>query len=155
MTKTEAKPVAESVNALFSNSPDGLTVRSAAWRSLHDGRGAVQGRSRGIRRQARPRDGRDSALSGGRLVCQLGTRVYAANWWFSVERYVDHLAGGDVIAPPVMAFAAAELADEGVEGGREEQTKAGDADHPEQHGRAERLPHFGAGSGRHRERGDP
>ena len=24
MTKTEAKPVAESVNALFSNSPDGL-----------------------------------------------------------------------------------------------------------------------------------
>jgi hypothetical protein len=47
---------------------------------------------------------------------------------------------------------AAELADESVEGGCEEQTEAGDADHAEQHGRAERSPHFGAGSRRHRER---
>ena len=105
--------------------------------------------------------GRRVLVTGGTVpspgvawFAELGTRVYAPNWWFSVERYVDHLAGGDVIAPPVMAFAAAELADEGVEGGREEQTKAGHAQHAEQHGRAERLAHFGAGSGRHRQRGD-
>jgi hypothetical protein len=38
---------------------------------------------------------------------------------------------------------AAELADEGVEGRQEEQAEAGDADHAEQHGRAERSPHLG------------
>src|SRR6516164_1159829 len=49
-------------------------------------------------------------------------------------------------------FLAADLADEGVEGGREKKTKAGDAQHPEQYRRAERLAHFGARTGRNGER---
>jgi hypothetical protein len=44
-------------------------------------------------------------------------------------------------------FLAADLTDEGVEGGREKKTKAGDAQHPKQHRRAQRLTHFGTGTG--------
>jgi len=51
-----------------------MTVRSAAWRSLHDGRGAVQGRSRGIRRQARPRHGRDERSGGSDHASVQGLR---------------------------------------------------------------------------------
>src|SRR5215472_12465337 len=44
-------------------------------------------------------------------------------------------------------FLAADLTDEGVEGRREKKTKAGDAQHPKQHRRAQRLAHFGTGTG--------
>ena len=47
-----------------------------------------------------------------------------------------------------------EAADDGVEGGREQQAEAGHAQHSEQHRRVERLSHLGAGAGRDRERGD-
>src|SRR5262249_17838667 len=39
-------------------------------------------------------------------------------------------------------FLATDLADEGVEGRREEEAKTGHTEHPEEHRRAERLPHF-------------
>src|SRR5260370_41910792 len=43
-------------------------------------------------------------------------------------------------------FLAAEAADEGVEGGREEEAEAGHARHPERHRGAQRLLHLGTGS---------
>jgi len=43
-------------------------------------------------------------------------------------------------------FLAAELADAGIESGGEKQTKPGNAQHPEQYRRAERLAHFGTGT---------
>src|SRR6516165_8564781 len=52
-------------------------------------------------------------------------------------------------------FLAADLADEGVEGGREKKTEAGNSQHPEQYRRTERLPHFGARTGRNGERYHP
>src|ERR1700727_1684809 len=52
MTKTEAKPVAESVNALFSNSPDGL--REIVRARLHD---AARFRARSTSHTVAARDG--------------------------------------------------------------------------------------------------
>src|SRR5262245_36856629 len=51
-------------------------------------------------------------------------------------------------------FLTAELTNEGVEGGREQKAEAGHAQHPEQHGCAQRLPHFRACSGRNGEWGN-
>src|ERR1700758_3371570 len=48
----------------------------------------------------------------------------------------------------------AEPADEGVEGWREQQTEGGDAEHPEEYGGSEGLPHLRACPGRHNQRED-
>src|SRR6516165_10796427 len=55
---------------------------------------------------------------------------------------------------PVAPVRVTEPADDGVEGRREEEAEAGHAQHPEQHGRTERLPHLGPRAGRDRERRD-
>src|SRR5262249_25221868 len=51
-------------------------------------------------------------------------------------------------------FLVAELANEGVEGGREQKAEAGHTQHSEQHRCAQRLPHLRACSGRNGERGN-
>ena len=51
-------------------------------------------------------------------------------------------------------FLSTEVTNEGVEGGREEKAETGHAQHPEQHGCAQRLPHLRACSGRNGERGN-
>ena len=55
MTKTEAKPVAESVNALFSNSPDGLReiVRAVMQEMLETEMTDALGAEKGERSAAR------------------------------------------------------------------------------------------------------
>src|ERR1700740_1579242 len=53
-----------------------------------------------------------------------------------------------------MPASFAELADESVEGGRKQEAKGGDPDHPEQHSSAEGLRHFRPRSGCHGERED-
>jgi hypothetical protein len=45
-----------------------------------------------------------------------------------------------------LAAATAKASNESVEGGREKEAEAGDAQHPEQHCRAERLAHFRTGT---------
>src|SRR5260370_3076431 len=49
----------------------------------------------------------------------------------------------------------AEIADESVKGRCEKKTKAGHAQHPEQHSRAQGPAHFGASSRSDRKRGNP
>src|ERR1700758_3416936 len=61
--------------------------------------------------------------------------------------------------PPILIEASgsfcspgAEVADESVEGRREQQTEGGDTEHPEEHSGSDGLPHLRACSGRHGER---
>jgi len=62
--------------------------------------------------------------------------------------------GRRLISPVTIRSNEPELADEGEEGGREQQAEAGHADHAEQHGRSEQLAHLGTGARRYRERAD-
>ena len=69
MTKTEAKPVAESVNALFSNSPDGLReiVRAVMQEMLETEMTDALGAEKGERSAARL--GYVAHLSDGNVSC--------------------------------------------------------------------------------------
>ena len=51
---------------------------------------------------------------------------------------------GAVVPPLSCAFLLTDLADEGVEGRRKQKAEARYTQHPEQHRRAQRTPHFGA-----------
>ena len=51
----------------------------------------------------------------------------------------------------MFAASTAEASNEGVEGGREKEAEAGDAQHPKQHRGAQGLAQFGTGTGRNGE----
>ncbi len=68
--------------------------------------------------------------------------------------FVSRDGKGAEIGTASSVLLATELADEGVEGWREEKAKAGYAQHSEQHRCAQRLPHLRACSGRNGEWGN-
>src|SRR5712691_6078359 len=83
-----------------------------------------------------------SGSRGGGMALMCGSTI-----WKSPSRWRFRKFG-------VMLRPGAEATNEGVEGGREQQAEHGDAEHSEEHGGAEGLPHLRAGAGRHGERKD-
>src|SRR5438067_1809532 len=81
-----------------------------------------------------------SALTGGSEPKGCSFMMSLLPMRSSASRRVRGLSGARGAAEPA--------ADHHVEGRREDQAEAGDAEHPEEHRGAERLPHLGAGAGR-------